>query len=530
MSSSPSASVVRLVHADLAGGQGGADLPGTAELLCLGGDARIHLDGASGANRYGCGSRPDDALVAFGSSTASTISPEAFAETDRLRGRLVQALGRDAPEAVYSAETDRLRAELLRLLRLDGRGAEVVLAPSGTDLHLFAGQLIADGASRPLAIIPEETETGSGVPAALAGRDLPGPTPLQPALRRQGGFASIEVQAVGARAADGRPRPPAEVDAEVEALARAAAAEGRPVLLVLIDVSKTGLMSPSPACAKALADRFPGRVTVLVDACQLRLSGATLGAYLDRGAMIAVTGSKFVTGPAFSAALLVPQTLAQIFASRPVPPGLAAISAAADWPKGWAAREQLRPTANFGVLVRWEAALAELRRFTAVSDPQVQAFVGAFARTAREAIAAQSALEPLEGRDLERDLGVAGGWDRLTTIFPFLIRSSPGGPWLSRDEVGRVWRLMREDLGVLGAAETLQARAAARLRIELGQPVAAGVRDGAPVSALRLCLSSRLICEATAGDPRAAARILSDARLALAKVAWLGRQVAAGRL
>ena len=302
MSSSPGASVVRLARALEAGGQGEADLPGTAELLCLGGDARIHLEGEDGANRYGCGPRPDDALVAFGSSTASTISPEAFAEADRLRDRLARALDRETPESVYAAETDRVRVELLRLLGLDGQGVDVVLSPSGTDLHLFAGQLIAAGAGRPLALIPEETETGSGVPAALAGQSLAGPTPLEPNSGRRGGFAPIDVQAVSSRSADGRPRPPAEVDAEVAALAEAAAAGGRPVLLVLIDVSKTGLMSPSPACAKALAERFPGQVTVLVDACQLRLSGPTLGAYLDRGALVAVTGSKFLTGPAFSAA------------------------------------------------------------------------------------------------------------------------------------------------------------------------------------------------------------------------------------
>ena len=530
MSSSPGASVVRLVRALEPGGQGEANLPSTAELLCLGGDARIHLDGEGGANRYGCRPRPDDALVAFGSSTASTISPEAFAEADRLRDRLVRALDREAPESVYAAETDRVRAELLGLLGLGGQGVEVVLSPSGTDLHLFAGQLVAGGAERPLAIIPEETETGSGVPAALAGQGMAGPMPLESTPARRGGFAPIEVQAVSSRSADGRPRPPAEVDAEVAALAEAAAAEGRPVLLVLIDVSKTGLMSPSAACAKALAERFPAQVTVLVDACQLRLSGPTLGAYLDRGALVAVTGSKFLTGPAFSAALLVPRALARTLAARPVPSALEAASAAADWPQGWAARDQLRPAANFGLLARWEAALTELRRFKAVSDPQVQAFVASFARTAREAIAAQPALELLEGRELERGLGADGGWDRLTTIFPFMIRAAPGGPWLARDDVARVWRLMREDLGILGAAETLQARAAARLRIELGQPVAAGVRGGAPVSALRLCLSSRLICEATAGDPRAAASILSDARLALAKAAWLGRQISAGRL
>ena len=530
MSSGPGASLVRLVHSVEAGGRGGAELPTTAELLCLGGDARIHQDGGAGANRYGCGSRPDEALVAFGSSTASTISTEAFAASDRLRARLIQALDRSPADEVYAAETGRLRKGLLQGLSLEGRGVEAVLAPSGTDLHLFAGQLIAGEGQSPLAIIPEETETGSGVPAALAGQGLSGPTPLDRALARAERFAPIEVRAVSARAIDGRPRTPADVDAEVTTLAEAAAAEGRPVLLVLIDVSKTGLVSPTPACAQALSERFPGRVAVLIDGCQLRLSGQTLGAYLDRGAMIAVTGSKFLTGPAFSAALLIPRTLAHAFAQRPVPAALGAVSAAADWPEGWTAREHLPAAANFGLLIRWEAALAELRRFAAVSDAQVQAFVSSFARTAREAIAAQPGLEPLAGRELERGLGEGAGWDRLTTIFPFLIRGAPGGRWLTREETAKVWRLMREDLGGLGATEPLQVRAAARLRIELGQPVAAGGRDGAPVSALRLCLSSRLICEAASGDPRAASAILSDARLALAKAAWLGRQVTAGRL
>jgi hypothetical protein len=512
------------VHSVEAGAQGAAGLPPVAELLSMGGDGRIHLDSESGANRYGCAARPDEGLVAFGSSTASTISADAFAAADHLRARLIRALDSAPASEVYAAEADRVRGEFLQLLGLGGRGAEVVLAPSGTDLHLFAAQLVASGEEPPLAIIPEETETGSGVPAALAGRG-----PAAPG-HASGGLYPVEVKAVPSRGPDGRPRAPGEADAEVRALAETALADDRPVLLVLIDVSKTGLISPSPACAQDLAARHPGRVTVLVDACQLRLSGASLGAYLDGGAMVAVTGSKFLTGPAFSAALLVPPVLAHAFAGRQVPQMLSAVSAAADWPEGWAARTQLAPAANFGLLIRWEAALAELRRFAAVSGAQAQAFIAAFARTAREAIDAQPGLEPLEGRGLERGLEADGGWDRLATVFPFRIRSGPGGARLSGEAVQKVWRLMREDLGAVAAHETIPARAAARLRIELGQPVAAGTRDGEPVSALRLCLSSRLIAEATAGDPRAAARILSDTRLALAKAAWLGRQVAAGRL
>ena len=529
MSPSPGASVARLVQTAPAEGEGSPLHASAAELMCLGGDGRIHLDATGRANRYGCAPRPDASLVALGSSTASTISPDAFAAVERLRVRLLQQLADAAPEEVYEHQARRVRDELLALCGLAGR-AEVVLAPSGTDLHLIAGQLIGSGTRPALAIIPEETETGSGVPAALAGRSLAGPTPLDPSGDLACAFSPVEVRAIAARAPDGRPRDPAAVDAEVEALAQAALTEGREVLLVLIDVSKTGLISPSPACAFGLAGRFPGQVTVLVDGCQLRLSGATLGAYLDRGAMVAVTGSKFMTGPAFSAALMVPSAMAARLADRPAPAGLDAVSAQGDWPEGWAARQGLRPAANFGVLLRWEAALCELRGFAAISDAQIQAAAAGLGRVAEEAIAGTPELEALEARPLERGLGSDSGWDRLKTIFPFVMRSAPNGPWLSREQTERVWRLMREDLGAAAGGQSLQARATARLRIELGQPVAAGTRDGAPVSALRLCLSSRLVCEASGGDPRAAARILSDARLALAKAAWLAREVGQGRL
>ena len=514
MSPGSGASVVRLVHAAPGAGETPPLEASTAELLCLGGDGRLHLDPAGRANRYGCAPRPDASLIAFGSSTASTVSAEAFAAADHLRGRLLDAvLAGASPEAIYEQEVRRIRGELLSLYGLQG-AAEVILAPSGTDLHLIMGQLIAAGAARPpLAIIPEEAETGSGVPGALAGQGL------QP----------VEVRAVSARAADGRPRDPASADAEVEAMAEAAIADGRRVLVVLIDVSKTGLISPSPACALGLAERHSGQVTVLVDACQLRLSAASLAAYLDRGALVAVTGSKFLTGPAFSAALLVPPAAAARLAARRAP-GLETSCARADWPEGWAARERMAPAANFGLLLRWQAALTELAGFAAVAPAQTAAVAAVLERAVEEALASHGELQPLEVRALERGLCADHSWDSQKTIFPFLLRSAPSGRWLVPDETARVWRMMREDLAAEAGGISLQAHAAARLRIELGQPVAAGVRCGAPVAALRLCLSSRLVCEAAGGDPRGASRLLSDARLALAKAAWLAREVAAGRL
>ncbi len=51
----------------------------TGALLTAGGDSRIELDETSGVNRYGCAPAPDPEIAPYGSSTASTISPAAFA-------------------------------------------------------------------------------------------------------------------------------------------------------------------------------------------------------------------------------------------------------------------------------------------------------------------------------------------------------------------------------------------------------------------------------------------------------------------
>ena len=63
--------------------------------------------------------------------------------------------------------------------------------------------------------------------------------------------------------------------------------------------------------------------------------------------------------------------------------------------------------------------------------------------------------------------------------------------------------------------------AAAALRCQLGQPVACGKRDGIPVSALRLCASTRLVVEATAWGGRRSSAVIERALAALDKIALL---------
>jgi hypothetical protein len=316
------------------------------------------------------------------------------------------------------------------------------------------------------------------------------------------------------------------VDQDVIALVAAAASLGRRVLLVLMDVSKTGLISPSPGCALDLKQRFPDRVEVFVDACQLRLAPATLRAYLEADCMVAVTGSKFMTGPTFSGALLAPEGVVQRMSAHGLPRTLAPHTAKADWPTDWPGSDALPDSANFGLVLRWRAALVEMAPFLALPGEQVRAFFEAFAMAAASRMDHDPAFERLSQRPLDRAvLNAADSWDSVQTIHPFVLKGASGP--ISAEETLGVHRLMAMDLGGWARAvgEGQDRQACARPRIQLGQPVSCGVRSGAPVSALRLCASARLAVDALGHGGRGPQAVIDDALAALDKAAWLSRRM-----
>ena len=487
----------------------------TEQLLTQGGDERLSPVAPGRLNKYGCAPVPDVGLAAFGSSTATSISETGFAAADRLRSALLAEAGTVDAEVLYSRECDRVRDTLKRLCGVDDlAGLDVALAASGTDLHLIAAEWASGcSAKAPLVIMMEASETGSGVVAALGGRHFGEASPHgavlvagAPVDRRN----APEVAQVAIRHADGTPRALAEVHAEIESQVVRAVAADRRVMLIALDVSKTGLLVPSPAWVASLRKRWPRYLDVLVDACQFRLSPASLRRYLDAGCLVAMTGSKFLTGPTFCGALFIPATLTARLRDRPLPPALSAYCARAEWPQGWAAATHLDDATNFGLLLRWEAALAELQAFSQVPAAKAREFVEAFAAAVRSHVDAQPALQALQIHPLARGGDGDASWDAVPTIFPFVLhRLAADGSRvpLTRAETQDLYRQLADD--------------AAGPRCQLGQPVACGSRDGVPVSALRLCLSARLIVEATADGGAGAPQVIARALAALDKLAHL---------
>jgi hypothetical protein len=486
----------------------------TARVLTQGGDTRIALN-AKGLNTYGFGPRPDPGLLQFGSSTGSVISNTGFQAAVALFRRLYGPLGS------YHQELERQRRELSQLSgAADLPGTELVFAASGTDIHLFAAHLAALGQGGSFqAVMIEASETGSGVPAALAALHFATQTSQGKNVERGAPITSASVSApvsVTLRHADGSLRSTAEVDAEFAAqVTRLVQADGR-CLLVLTDVSKTGLLAPSQACATKLRAQYGERLSVLVDACQFRLSAGTLQGYLAQDFMVAITGSKFVGGPAFCGALLLPPQVAQ--RSRSVSlDALVDYSARSDWPPGWPQARVLQESANLGLLLRWEAALTELHRFKAIPEQDTHDFLDAWQQAVNKRLAQDDRFEALPVAPLPR--GAANGrasWDSVQTILSFQIfKRAAGGARqvLSLEETTQLYQQLRGAPGALGAAD---------LRFQLGQPVLCGQQDGRPVAALRLCSGARLVTESMAAR-QPVARAIEQAMLALDQIA-LGAQ------
>lgn len=470
-----------------------------ARWLTRGGDERIVLDG-EGRNRYGCSPRPQLGTISFSSSTASIVSAGAFrAARKRFEAFASTGGGREA----YHAGMGEVRRRLAELCGLSpARAANIVLGASGTDLHLFAADLArGERSSELVSVMADPCESGRGVASALCSRRFAASTPHGAATvvgDPLGGAPGAGLVCIPLREEDGSLRDAEAVDADFEAAVGKAVKARGAVLLVLLDVSKTGLVAPSADCAARLKRRHGAALTVMVDACQFRLSTESLGGYLARGFLVAITGSKFVGGPPFSGALLVPDEELERLRATPLTPALGDYSARGDWPAGFVSRNVLPDAQNLGLLLRWEAALFELAAFRQVPDEGLRTALQRIGVVTRACLAANgfAALPVAPPRRFGQD-----GWDAQPTLFPFLVRNGSG-----LFNAGQTQRLY-DGLG-----------RAAPERILLGQPVPIGRREGKPVSALRLAISARQLVQATC-EPGGAERLEHEIRKAFDVVA-----------
>ncbi|MBR7743504.1 hypothetical protein KC207_09410 [Phycicoccus sp. BSK3Z-2] len=468
----------------------------TEQILSSCGDSR-HTVGPDGTNRYGNRYAPEPGLLSFGSCTSSTISDVAFEAADRLHG-WVRALDPEAVEQSVDDLYERVRTELVANIAMTSASAlDVVVCPSGTDAELVPLLVALAEGRRVTTVLVGASEAGSGTAHAARGHHFDAVTPsgrgVEPGTPVDGDVADrVGLERVTIRDGAGVPREEKEIDDEVRAIVGAAAARGEHVLLHIIAHSKTGVHAPSLELVDALVHAHPGQVDVVIDAAQGRFSRQGLLRSLQRGYMVMVTGSKFFGGPPFAGAVLVPHERAggrAVPAEVPEPFGDYLVRAML--PRTWTgARASVAPGLALGVLMRWWAALAEIRDYYSVPATLRLEVLRTFQSVVPEIVAGTRHLDlstvppPNRCRDATRLL------ESNTTVFPFTCRTDDGH-LLGMEPLRALARAVR-----YGSVDDERLRPdLAALRCELGQPVElAG--GGESFAVLRVALGGRDIIRA----------------------------------
>ncbi|MBR0780719.1 hypothetical protein [Bradyrhizobium iriomotense] len=468
-------------------------------LLVSGGDPRLTLDPNDRVNAYGCAPSPEPEIWNFASSTASVISQAAYDRAALAREELMHKCLFDEVEVAFDARCEGMREELRGHLQLPRR-VDIVFSPSGTDSQLHALFLArAVLGAPPVTIVVGADQTGSGMVHTAGGRHFSTLTASGLAVRKDGAVAglagdSIAVPLFDAAASDIAMR--ADADAAVMRAIEDSLAQGRCVLLHIMDSSKLGWRAPSAACLDEIARRWPRKVQVVVDACQARLGGRRLRSYLDRGYMVLMTGSKFFGGPAFSGALLVPKGLSRsIDRIGAIAPGIFDYAGRCDWPMAWTAlRSRFERRPNFGQWLRWEAALAEIGSYYAVPGAFRAKALAEFAAGIDSMIKLSPALRPVPNASEKG--GVDDEEFAAATIFPFTLLRD--GKPVSIADTSAVHRALARDMSndIGGSAADRQVAAQ---RCLVGQPVRLERADGKQ-GLLRLCVGARLVTEAWSAD------------------------------
>ncbi|MGJ4994826.1 hypothetical protein ACQR0Z_10455 [Bradyrhizobium sp. HKCCYLS3077] len=466
------------------------------DLLIDGGDARLALDRPWGRNAYGCGPSPAPDLLCFSSSTASPISERAYARVELAREQLMHAAISLGLDAALDLRTEEMRCELRQQFGLDD-DVGIVFSPSGTDSQLhalaLARALLGDAVT---SVVVGSDQTGSGTAASARGRHFSTRTAGGLTVTKDGPIDGLAGEAVSLPLLDGaslQPRRNIQSDVldAVEALVR----DGRSVLLQVMDASKLGWRAPGMACLDEVSRRWPDRVQIVVDACQMRLGAARLRDHLARGHLVLISGSKFFGGPAFSGALLVPPLVsAALRGGNPVAPGLFDYVGRSDWPVAWTdLRARSAPRANIGQWLRWEAALDEIAAYHAVPAAFRRMAIRQLGETITSLLMLSPVLRPIAAGSVAADED--GDEFGFPTIFPFALQRD--GKLLDLGETQAVYRALQHDLGSRFSGS--MADVAARQCL-VGQPVRIERPGAAPTAALRLSIGARQVTEAWCDD------------------------------
>lgn len=484
-----------------------------ATALLSGGDERLAIQ-FDGLNRYGCAPRPVR-TEEFGSCTSSTISERGHLAAFDLWRVMCAEPSAAARGEFIDQKFEHVRSRLRDWLGGGDSLGDIVLTPSGTDAELIALHVAASlhkGRLRNVVVAPDEV--GSGTRLAAACRHFAEQTPSGKGSRVGDAIdevlsRSVATVGVEARNPEGRVRSDAEVEGEIEAHVREALGASEGVLVHALAHSKTGIRTPSVDGLTRLGE-MGHNVMVLVDAAQGRLSKQSIIEHLAMGRLVLFTGSKFFGGPTFSGALFLPASIPAA-TSASLPGGYSDYFTRVELPLNWhGARSSLGERTNVGLLLRWEAALAEMHACDAVEPARQARVYRLFGELVEEVFRGHEWLRLVGATNTDvAEPTSRAPIESIPTVFNFLIRSETR-EWLGKPSLVR-WHgwLNRPLSAFLHHGLDSREKAIADRAYHLGQPVVIQPGDREePLAVLRIALGAPLLVDlAELGEDEARRRL-----------------------
>ena len=472
----------------------------TEYLLMDGGDLRLNIDEIYLLNKYGCRPFPRPEAFTFASSTATSVSNFAFDKTDKVRSILIKNSLKNGFKNATIQFSELLKNNLRKIFKLNEE-CQIIFSPSGTDSSLQIAaitQVISD--KEITHVLVASDETGSGVPAALKGCHFENTTALNYPVKKGDtidGFRDIDLIKIPFRDENGELKSSSQLDTEVFSAISKTNKLGKHIVLHVMDQSKLGYQSPSEEMMHSLETLENLSIQVIVDAAQLRLDRTDIQNYLNKGYIVSITGSKYFTGPPYSGALILPESVSKLIHSvkNTLPEGLTKYYNHSDWPTSWYCSKDLSDGFNYGSYMRWNAAIVEMDRYYKTPILYRNMGIEMFCNFVEDSIKEAAFLEPIYGGETKTNSHISKefGIRNIRTIFPFFILKNK--EVLSIDNVKKLYILLNSDISDQFEGSPLGIIRLAAQKCHIGQAVNVKYGNDIQSAILRISLGARVISE-----------------------------------
>jgi len=329
-----------------------ANLISLENTITSGGDERIELI-HDGLNKYHINPCDNQGVFNRGTCTCSVL-------TDEAKERVSYLFNGFKDETISFEEVRKEQVKSLkRLLKNVDFNYNVFFAPSGSDLCyypiLFSKLINPNKPIMSLVTCPEEL--GSGSAMANQGQFFSEKNQILPNVVKGDSVnpdISVEYKSFNARDEAGVILDHHE---SIKSTIRKYK-DDYSIIGNLVIGSKSGIEDNISIIEECQED-----VLWVVDLCQLRTSRDLLQKLLKLNCLVMVTGSKFYQSPPFCGALLVPEKINTALAhSKPETWGFDKVYTKYDFPTELGElREKFIDYKNYGLLLRWECAVTEMK-------------------------------------------------------------------------------------------------------------------------------------------------------------------------